>query len=244
MAKGHKGRVAQVPLLAAKHRSRSSLPPSNLSMRCPFTVEASSRIFPHLLQPQGRGKAAACLAGGFQRHGAAKRGAHSPTGTSVTGARGPPAVPGYLLPSVHDASPGGCELCWRVPATGKGRGFCHTIAHVPRLHRAKGPGHILRYCPSPGISHLSSLHPLIHADRGDQEPEARQSILSQPLCSSLSLPAHGSHRTERESRAARREGQAHAAACCQRALVSSHERSRLSEAVMLSNCLDLKIRAI
>lgn len=159
VAKGHKGRVAQVALLAAKHRSRSSLSPSNLSMRCPFTVEASSRIFPHLLQPQGRGKAAAHLAGGFQRHGAAKRGAHSPTGTSVTGARGPPAVPGYLLPSVHDASPGGCELCWRVPDTGKARGFCHTIAHVPRATFAPCQGSWAHLDVLPSSRHFPPLLP-------------------------------------------------------------------------------------
>lgn len=113
------------------------------------------------------------------------------------------------------------------------------------LHRARGPGHISGAAQLP-VFPTSPPFILRSMQRGRGEQgvweEAKHPI---PIpAPSLALPAHGSCRADRESRAARREGRAHAAACCQRALVSSHERSRLSEAAMLSNCLDLKIRAI
>lgn len=71
---------------------------------------------------------------------------------------------------------------------------------------------------------------------------ARRRRAEHPAPIPAPVAARGDRGAGREHGAARREGGR--AACCQRALVSSHESSRLSEAAMLSNCLRLKIRAI
>ena len=163
----------------------------------------------------------------------------------VLGAGGPAGAPTYLLPSVRDAIPGDVNCAGESVTRAKPGAFVTLLPACCLFAPCQGSWTHLRGCPAPSISHLSSLHPLIHADR--QRGSGARGEAKHPVpipAPNPALPAHGSRRAERESRAARREGRAHAAACCQRALVSSHERSHLSEAAMLSNCLDLKIRAI
>lgn len=135
--RGHGG---QVPLPAAKPRSESQCRPHpEHGFLC--GVGVFSRILPHLLQPQGKGEAAAYL-GRLPEARCCQERSSQPTGTSGIGNLMSRCCPWLFVAICARCHPRGMPIVLKNPLHGQSQWLlsCHCLS-TDCLHHDRGPGH-------------------------------------------------------------------------------------------------------